>query len=95
MRLVVTGDVDMSSAGELREAGSKAVADDLDVRVDLSGVTFIDSSGVGALVAIRAAALGRERTMVVENPSERARQVIEVCGLTADFGLDDTAAQTE
>jgi anti-anti-sigma factor len=88
--LAVSGEVDMSNATDLREAGEKAVtADSVDsLVVDLSAVTFMDSSGLGALVAIRAAAADAARSLRITNPSPRVRQVIEVCGLGPEFGLD-------
>ena len=58
-QLLLSGEIDIASADALRNAGARAVdslgpSDRLDV--DLSGVTFIDSSGLGALVSIRNAA---------------------------------------
>jgi anti-sigma B factor antagonist len=88
--LFVTGEVDMSNATELRECGENAVATasvELLV-IDLSGVTFMDSSGLGALVAIRSAAADAARAVRIANPSARVRQVIEVCGLGPEFGLE-------
>lgn len=80
----------MSNAADIREAGVVAVSalDVRTLRVDLSGVTFMDSSGLGALVAIRGAASDLARTVTIVAASERVRQVLEVCGLGSEFGLD-------
>lgn len=56
-----TGDIDLASADEFRDALVAAAADGLPVVVDLSGVTFLDAAGVSALVAGRIAAGGRFR----------------------------------
>lgn len=50
--VVVTGDVDLSSAADLRAACDAALADRPAVLVvDFTGVPFIDSTGLGALIA--------------------------------------------
>jgi anti-anti-sigma factor len=53
LRLVLSGAIDVSVAEEIAALADPVVAARTgDVVVDLSGVTFIDSSGVGALVAL-------------------------------------------
>ena len=56
--------------------------DDRPLLVDLSGVTFMDASTIGAIVG----SLNRERqrgqTLELRKPSPRARRVLELCGLT-------------
>jgi anti-anti-sigma factor len=50
--VVATGDIDLSSASALRAACDEALADQPAVLIiDLSGVPFIDSTGLGALIA--------------------------------------------
>lgn len=45
------GDLDITTVGQLRESVISVIDADLsDVIVDLTGVTFIDSSGLGVLV---------------------------------------------
>ena len=53
--LAVTGEVDVYTSPQLREAFTRIIADGAyrNVVVDLSGVTFLDSSGIGALVSGR------------------------------------------
>lgn len=91
-RLVVSGEIDMSNAPQVRDAGIAAVtADDVrELTVDLSGVTFLDSTGLGALVAVRTAGSDLSRVVRITDASPRVRQVIQVCGLSAEFGLDST-----
>jgi anti-sigma B factor antagonist len=48
--LHVAGEIDLAVADDLREAGLSCLeSNDPGVRVDLSEVTFIDSTGLGAL----------------------------------------------
>jgi anti-sigma B factor antagonist len=87
--LVVSGEVDMSSAAEFRDAGIAAVSAPgiHELLIDLAAVTFMDSSGIGALVAIRTAGNELFRAVTIVDVSPQVYQVIEVCGLAAVFGL--------
>ena len=58
-RLVVklNGEVDLENAGDVRKTLLECVARKRDVLVDLSGVTYIDSSGIASLVAVSVRAM--------------------------------------
>jgi anti-sigma B factor antagonist len=82
--LEVRGEIDVASAAQL----TSAISDVIDrgvprLRVDLSGVTFIDSSGMSALVRadLKSKALGTQLSLV--GATGNARRSIELCGLTA------------
>jgi anti-sigma B factor antagonist len=89
--VVVTGDVDFGSAPRLRDAVLKHAAsgDPLAV-VDLSGVDFLDSTGLGVLVAClkRFRTLGGDLRLVVV--TDRVRKVFEITGLDRAFALHPT-----
>ncbi|HVM63449.1 MAG TPA: STAS domain-containing protein [Acidimicrobiales bacterium] len=61
----LSGDVDLSQAQALTDRLADLVASGRDVIVDLSGVSFIDSTGMGALVfaSRRAEAHGQSVTL--------------------------------
>lgn len=86
-QLVLTGDFDVATAPGLRAAGARAVEKvgaGGTLSIDMAGVTFIDSSGLGALVAIHNAARSAEASVVlVAVPAPIAR-------LLSLTGLDDT-----
>ena len=92
--LVVVGEVDVYSAPRLREAFTQA-AGDAPVRgvvVDLSGVTFMDSSGIGSLVSgRRRLAEGAGMRLVCAQPT--VVRLFELTGLTAVFPLFATVAE--
>jgi anti-anti-sigma factor len=52
LRLVLAGEMDLASAGQLTDATDKAVATErpTEILVDLAAVTFIDSTGIRALL---------------------------------------------
>lgn len=84
--LAVSGDLDISGVEELLStAGSLLDAGADVVELDLSGVTFIDSSGLGALVRLKktvVAAGGQLRLVDVPRPVAR---ILELTGLTDLF----------
>ena len=57
--------------------------------VDLTYVTFMDSMGIGTLVAGHNAAREVGTTFVLRNPSEFVHRQLRVTGLAAMFGLSD------
>lgn len=62
------------------------------IAVDLGELTFIDSSGLHALVVGRDRCLGRGTAMAVAGPSAPVRRVFELCGLSSLLGLEHAAS---
>jgi anti-sigma B factor antagonist len=91
--VTVLGEIDFSNADEVAQGIREAVAEwsPATVWVDLSDATFIDSTGLGALIeGYRAATAGASR-FVVTNPTPGLRRVLTVTGLCDLFGLTDSA----
>lgn len=90
--VAVTGDVDLAGAGRLGTAVGQA----LDARpaalvVDMSAVTFLDSSGLDQLVeARRAAAVAVVPLYLVVGGNRAVARPLEVTGLVAVFTLADS-----
>jgi anti-anti-sigma factor len=81
----VHGDVDAASVGELRAALDQAIADGAtDLRVDLTAVPFLDSTGLTALIEASTKLEGRG-TVVVTAASAPVRRTIEMTGLGTYF----------
>lgn len=57
------------------------------VRVEMSGVTFLDSSGIGALVTAMNAAREVQAAYRVEHPSPMVLDQLRITGLLEAFGL--------
>lgn len=90
----VTGELDVFSSPRLREQ-LLDVIDTGPVRlvVDLSGVTFLDSTGLGVLVGIYHRLRARNGTMSFVGANERVRRVFRVTQLTKIFALYDDLDQ--
>lgn len=84
----VTGEVDVHSAPQLRDGLSAELDSGAStIVVDLSGVDFLDSTGLGALVAARTAAEGRGIALPVVCPSERILKLFSITGLDGVFDI--------
>jgi anti-sigma B factor antagonist len=74
----VTGDVDLATADQLRDALVRSADSGLPVLVDLAGVGFLDATGVSALIAGRQAAGGRFR---ITGASGVVHRILSITGL--------------
>ncbi|MBI2708739.1 MAG: STAS domain-containing protein [Actinobacteria bacterium] len=58
-----------------------------ELRLDLSGVDFIDSRGLGALLRIRQSAEARGMAVSVTHASAAVRDLLDRTGLGGSFGI--------
>ena len=65
-----------------------------DIRLNLAGVRYVDSSGLGEMVAAQTAALRAGGRVAILSPSANVRELFEVTALTAVFDIyaDEAAA---
>lgn len=97
MVLDVRGTLDAATVDALRAAllSTLSAHRPATMVVDLTFVTFMDSLGVGALVAGHNAAREVGTTLLLRNPSDFVHRQLAVTGLAAMFGLPPaTAANT-
>jgi len=93
VRLAVTGEIDMSNASRLR-AGVQETVDAGEAaafELDLAGVPMLDSTGVGTLVACRAAAqrVGLRFAIVATQPI--VYRILQVVGLIEALNVSMSA----
>ena len=93
----VQGELDLSTSAALRAAVEEAAGDTAPrVAVDLSGVTFMDSSSLGVLVACLKEVQERGGELRLVGVSGSPAKVIALTGLDAAFtieaSLDDLPA---
>ena len=81
----------MVGAPELRQAVVRAVADGCRALIlDLSELDFVDSFGIGAVVAALKRLRQRGGELAVVCPSPRVRRVFEICDLDRIIAIGDS-----
>ena len=85
-RVTLAGEFDLLAAGEFDAVVDQAVGHGARLlTLDLGGVTFIDSSGLRALIRARAALAGADGHLTVAVISETAQRVLEIAGVLEDI----------
>ena len=79
--VVARGELDAASSKELERVLIEALAGDQDVAVDLTQVTFIDSSGLRVVTAAARDAEAAGSSFVVSGASQAVRRIFEITGL--------------
>lgn len=85
----VSGEVDVATCGLLRDGLLRVVGDEYyrGVVVNLAGVNFIDSAGIGVLVGVWHRARASDGSMALAVPSRQVQGILEITGLTKVFPI--------
>ena len=76
------GEEDIATVAVLANRLAQAVsANDADLVVDLSGVTFLSTATIEELILVRNFLLSQNRNLTLRSPSRCARRLLDVCGL--------------
>jgi len=86
-RVRVRGELDVATVPRVRQALAQARADH--VVVDLSGLTYIDSSGVRLAFEVDAAARRNGHTVAFVPGPPDVHRVFEIVGLADHFAFED------
>jgi anti-anti-sigma factor len=82
----LTGELDLMSCGVLSDRLS-GIAPTPRTVVDLSEVTFIDSTGLRALWLLQQLCVSDHTHLVLRAPSQPVRRVLELSGLLSHFDI--------
>ena len=92
--VTLTGEVDVYTAPALRVRLIEAVESDCRaIIVDMTGVEFIDSSGLGVLVSILKRVSEKGSTMTIVSDREVVLKVFRITGLDRVFPIVPTLAE--
>lgn len=83
----LTGDLDYAGRGEL-ESALFAHLDNSSVAVDMSGVTFVDSSAISMLIKALKAYRARGADLIIVDPSLPVQKMLEITGLRRIFAIE-------
>ena len=87
----VAGDIELSNASQLKsDLRSACEQDACRVVVDMSEVTFIDSTGIGVLVGALKRTREQNGSFALICPQPRVRRVFEITGLLQVMPLFNT-----
>ena len=85
--LLVNGEVDLSNSGDLRKSVLGALQTKQHVQVNLSGVEYIDSSGIAAMVEGLQYANSNGCRFELTSPSQQVRSILELARLDQVFTI--------
>jgi anti-anti-sigma factor len=83
--VLLRGEIDLDAAPELSAALGEAVAAGRRIFVDLNGTTFIDSTGLSAIVAANTAVPKGSLVVVLGNAAQAVHRTLQVSGLDDVF----------
>ncbi|WP_331732585.1 STAS domain-containing protein (plasmid) [Streptomyces avidinii] len=89
----VGGEMDIERAPMLREALHAAITrpgGPGEIVVDLSGLSFCDSSGLNALIHAQRTAVEHGRRIVLRTPPPQLRRLLEMTGAATLFPITDS-----
>jgi anti-sigma B factor antagonist len=91
----VTGEIDLATATELRQRLEAVIAAGIcNLDLDLSAVTFLDSSGLVVLLVARQRLHDKHQRLMVLNPAKPVLRVFELCGVL-EVMMDDRQPPTD
>lgn len=76
--VALVGELDVAHARDAARMLRMLVNRGYDATVDASALSFIDATGLAALLSARALARARRRTLVIVSPSEPVARMIEL-----------------
>jgi stage II sporulation protein AA (anti-sigma F factor antagonist) len=80
--LYVAGELDVSTASGLEHAVARALnGQGGEFRLDVRGMTFMDSTGAQALLRVHRRIAGLGRRLVIVSPTPAVRLVLEILGI--------------
>lgn len=90
--VTVVGELDMLTAPRLAAAVNDLLADPPPrVALDLGGVTFCDSQGLGTLVVLSRKAASARSVLVLTNVKDFLLRVLDITGLRSALMISSTA----
>ena len=91
VHVTVVGEIDAASAAPLKRRLEEVIESTSGaVVLNMSGVSFIDSTGLSALLNLRQHLAERHRTLTLRDVSAPTRQLLKLTGLGTMLGVDGT-----
>jgi anti-sigma B factor antagonist len=91
--IALAGDVDLEQSPKARQILLDGLEQGIDILVEMSGVTYIDSSGVASLVEAFQLAKQKGRSFALVSVNPAALRVLQLARLDKVFVIHDTLAE--
>ncbi|MFD8417480.1 STAS domain-containing protein [Streptomyces sp. NPDC059650] len=85
--IVVAGELDISTSPHITEAASPVLLNGRTLSLDLSGVPFMDSSGLNALLSLRQRAQHENGNLELRGLNRQALRLLDITGARSLFQL--------
>jgi anti-anti-sigma factor len=92
--VVVDGYLDFRGALDLRQAAESVLERSPGLVVDLSRVSFVDSSGIRALAEVRKIAANDGKAVELRGAAVQVRRALQMSGLAGSFGMTPLRLET-
>ena len=84
----VTGEVDIYTATQFKEPIEKLIeANTKDIFLDLTDLSYIDSTGIGILIELRKGSMSRDLNMTRINPQKNVVKLLQLTGVDQIFSI--------
>ena len=85
------GEIDLATQGELRAMlNDQIVSGNVNLVLDLTDVSFLDSTGIGALIGTRRRVHAFQGSLVIVCPDETLLKIFTITGLEKVFDIRPT-----
>lgn len=85
----IEGELDVSSADELKNKLHKIVDEKmLDVKIDLTNLEYIDSTGLGVMIGVLKKLRVNEKEIYILNPRSNVKKIFTITGLDKIFKME-------
>ncbi|WP_281884682.1 STAS domain-containing protein [Paenibacillus sp. YYML68] len=85
----LSGELDLASAPMFRSIAVPAAANAAEMRLNLKGLTYIDSTGIGIIVSVLKERQAVGRSLLVEDIPPKIRRLFDMTGLTQFLTLTE------
>lgn len=92
--LKISGDITLYNAGELKQKINQLMSEGvLRIVLDLSGVAFIDSSGIGAMISVKTLLKKKGGDIKLSNAGDTVKSVFTLTRLNQIFDFRESAEE--
>lgn len=87
--VALEGELDVSTADKLKEYLHK-LADEkvIDMRIDLTNLDYIDSTGLGVMIGVLKKLKTNEKEIYIMNPKSNVKKIFTITGLDKIFKVE-------